>query len=1580
MSTSSEFEAEVFLRNENLLLEDLVSLQKAQLRAVAQSLQIKMPPAARKDVLVQAISTHLGLELDEEEGSVESSVELEKYKLDLEFKKEQLRLERELKMKELEREREREKEEREFRLRERELEIQREIKLAEAQGQPRLHGRESETEVIRNIKLVPKFNEKDAEKFFLHFEKVAESMRWSKEIWPMLLQSVLTGKAQEVYSALSIEQSSSYDVVKSTILQAYELVPEAYRQKFRDTKKQADQTHVEFARDKETLFDRWCSSMKVGSDYEKLRELMLLEEFKCSVSKDIKIHLEETKVASLKQAAVMADDYELTHKHSFVRNTGYPSHKGYQERRGYYPKTGGSPKKASMNQKGSDAASKPDGEAGQKEKRERKFFPGPKCFHCKKMGHVMSDCWFLKNRREEKKSTVSLVSTKRQVEKSDLLEKSEVAQEKREGNECFQSFISQGSVSETEKGQQTPIAILRDTGASQTLLSSDVLTLGVESSEQASVLVQGIEGQYRPVPLRQVYLQSELIKGPVSVAVVKQIPVEGVQMLLGNDLAGDKVKANPRVIAEPEIEAVNDTELKSEKNPEIYNACVVTRSMTLKEREEQKKEADEIVLAETFLKEMETCSEDEKSCGSERSKEMKGSEKSDKELGGKEYLPCSRETLVKDQENDPEIRQLCEKALTVAEAGQEPVCYYRQAGVLMRKWRPPEVSAEDEWKVVYQIVLPSSYRKEVLQVAHETPTAGHLGVNKTESRILQHFYWPGIRRDVAEFCKTCHTCQVVGKPNQKVKPVPLRPISVIGEPFSKVIVDCVGPLPRTKAGNKYLLTIMCAATRFPEAVPLREISAPTVVRALTKFFTVFGLPKQVQTDLGSNFMSGIFQQAIYQLEIKHNTSTAYHPQSQGALERYHQTLKTMIRAYCVDNEKEWDEGIHLLLFATREVVQQSLGFSPFELVFGHTVRGPLKALKEKWLDEGQEAQGDLLDYVYTFKTRLHKACKVAHDNLEKSQEKMKEWYDKRAAARHFSPGDKVLVLLPIAGEPLRAKFCGPYTVERKVNDLNYVIATPDRRKAKRLCHVNMLKQYFERREKVQVALVKRSETKVENGEDDIDANCVLSEKETWKETKGECKLKLENSDALKSLHTKLSHLNERQSEEMVALVHEYKELFSDSPGLTQMRCHDVDVGESRPVKQHPYRVNPRKKEIIDKEIAYMLEKKIIEPSQSEWSSPILLVPKPDGSSRLVVDYRKLNSVTRDDSYPISRIDDCIDRVGKAKYVSKFDLLKGYWQIPLTERAKEMSALVVHSGVYVFRVLPYGMKNSAATFQRVMNEVIAGLKGCEMYIDDAVVYSDTWEEHVERIRAFFERLKRANLVINLVKSELAQAHVTYLGHEVGQGCVKPREAKVQAILEYPVPNDKKQLMRFLGMIGYYRKFCRNFSDVVCPLTRLLKKNVKFLWNDTCQSAFEKAKAILMNSPVLSAPDFDKPFKLMIDASDVGVGAVLMQENEKGIEHPVCYFSRKLNKHQQKYATIEKEGLALVLALQHFEVYVNSGLHPIVVYTDHNPLTFLGRMKANNQRILRWSLLLQEYNLVIRHVPGKENVVADALSRV
>ena len=378
---------------------------------------------------------------------------------------------------------------------------------------------------------------------------------------------------------------------------------------------------------------------------------------------------------------------------------------------------------------------------------------------------------------------------------------------------------------------------------------------------------------------------------------------------------------------------------------------------------------------------------------------------------------------------DAEVSGLAESAVSEKEAADNPKCYYKKGGVLMRKWRPLDVPANEEWHVVHQIVVPQNCRQEILNLAHGSAMAGHLGINKTHRKILAHFYWPGLKKDVVRYCRSCHVCQLVGKPNQPVPAAPLQPIPVCGEPFSQVMVDCVGPLPKTKLGNQYLLTIMCKFTRFPEAIPLRNIKAPKIVESLIKFFTFVGLPASLQSDQGSNFMSNIMQQVMYQLRIKQYKSSAYHPESQGAIERFHQTLKNLIRAYCFEYKLDWNQGIHLLLFAVRDAVQESLEFSPFELVCGSTVIGPLKLLKENWLAE--EALINLLDQVSDLRSRLVRANELAQKNLKTSQARMKTWYDKRARHRTFRVGEKVLALLPVLKTPCKPDFVGHILLQGK---------------------------------------------------------------------------------------------------------------------------------------------------------------------------------------------------------------------------------------------------------------------------------------------------------------------------------------------------------------------------------------------------------------------------------------------------------------------------------------------------------------------------------------------------------------------
>ena len=1175
---------------------------------------------------------------------------------DYEFRLKQLELEHRFKLeeKQLEMKLISEREAQQFQLRMKELE------LHDGADQSQFHSRfNSRFDVTKHIRMVPSFQEKEVDNYFMHFEKVAENLKWPEEHWTLLLQSVLVGKAREIYTQLSIEQSSDYKTVKHIILKGYELVPEAYRQKFRTCKKESGQTHVEFARIKEQLFDKWCSSQKIDKNHEKLRQLILVEEFKRCLQSDVKSFLDEKQVQTLEDAARLSDDYSLTHKSTFV-NKSKPTSQYHS-------------KPTPDNTSGSSSAPDTLKSKSPLEPKDHKPLSHVTCNYCKKTGHLISDCLKLKHKQQKDETKPLGLTTSRSkplcIDSDTFKPRSDYVME------IFEPFLSEGFVSlSSDLSPPTPVTILRDTAASQSLILADTLPFSNESFTGNNVLIQGVECGSLNVPLHNIELKSNLVTGPVAIGVRPSLPFSGVHLLLGNDLAGDKVILNPLVTDTPSCDQTPD--LIEKEIPDLYPSCVVTRAMSNKAI--LNAHNADVDLSDTIINQ---------SFNDQVSQTVNNSlPKAETDLSTFFQHPndhvsdkMSRSKFTHEQQTDPEISDLFHKALSEEEASHVPVCYYTKNGVLMRKWRPPDVPADDEWTVSHQVVVPRSYRSEILNMAHETPMSGHLGVNKTYNKILNHFFWPGIKADVSRHCKSCHTCQMVGKPNQTIPKSPLQPIPAFEEPFSRIIIDCVGPLPKTRSGSEYLLTIMCASTRFPEAIPLRNIKTKTIVKALIKFFTFVGLPKSVQSDQGSNFMSGIFQQVMHELGITQYRSSAYHPESQGALERFHQTLKNMLRTYCFDTDKDWDEGVHLLLFAVRESVQESLGFSPFELVFGHSVRGPLKLLKEKFLAE-DNIQLNLLQYVSDFRERLCKACEVARSNLKHAQDKMKERYDKKTEERSFKPGDSVLALLPIPYRPLQARYFGPFTVDKKVSDLNYVINTPDRRKQKQMCHINMLKRYIDRDgTNIKTVSVVNSAPQ-ENFVDDFDCETDACE------NMEPCSLKLENSDILNNLDQKLNHLEQAQKEELKQLLIEYEHLFPDIPTRTDKIFHDVIIEDSQPIKQHPYRMNPTKQNYLREEVKYLLDNDFIEPSQSDYSSPCILVPKPNGTYRMCTDYRKINTVTKTDSFPIPRIDDCIDKVGKAKFVTKCDLLKGFWQIPLTDRAKEISAFVTPDGLYQYKVV------------------------------------------------------------------------------------------------------------------------------------------------------------------------------------------------------------------------------------------------------------------------------------------------------
>ena len=1381
-------------------------------------------------------------------------------------------------------------------------------------------------DISKHLALVPSFKEEDIDSYFDAFERIATTVKWPKNMWSILLQCKLVGKAREVCAALPFDQSFKYDVVKETILRAYQLVPEAYRQRFRSLQKSDNQTHVEFVREKCALFDRWCSASKVLT-MPQLRELVLLEEFKSCLPERVVIYLNEQKVDNIATAAVCADEFMLTHRTVFSQPARRSPMGG---REGKNSKFAGKtpPQPGVKNDSGESRA----------------------CFYCHEKGHIISACPALQRKNNpspEKPKTVGFIKSVPPPLFSSVAGDSPVAGEI---DECFGPFLMKGSVSLSgQDTDQVPIMILRDTGASQSLMLFDVLPFSEKSFCGSDALVLGVEMNSLRAPLHSVFLRSPLVSGFVQVGTRACLPVGGVAMILGNDLAGEKVFPTPEVVENPVIDLDQFSNVGA---PQFFPACAVTRAQARKDLD--------FVLDDTFL-----CSDSPVT----RSKVPEKKVKDVLPIKTDFVFDVDKDAFVSAQQNDPSLA-VCWGA---ARAQDAPSAYSVVDGILMRTWFPPAIG-DLGWNSVQQVVVPLPFRSQILSLAHDN-LAGHLGIRKTYHRILRYFFWPGLKSDVSKFCRSCHVCQVMGKPNQVVPPAPLLPIPVVGAPFEHVVIDCVGPLPKTRSGYQYLLTLMCAATRFPEAIPLRSLKAKYVVKALVNFFSLVGLPVSCQSDRGTNFTSKLFAQVLSSLSIEHKMSSAYHPESQGALERFHQTLKSMMKKYCSETGREWDEGLPFLLMAVRESIQESLGFSPNELVFGHSVRGPLRVLRDRMLLKPTAPASNVLDYVAAFRERLHKACDLAHSTLAVTQGKMKKRFDGKSVKREFQVGDRVLVLLPMPTSSLQAKFCGPYVIKRKVSDTDYIVETPDRRRKTRVCHVNMLKPYFARSDSAPPVSPPAPVASIVSV-----APSLYSPESDGLRSKASGGSSLQNSVILKNLPDYLQHLDSLAQADIISLINNNPSLFSDTPSRTTVLSHDVDVGGNAPIKQHAYRVNPIKRSLFKKEVDYLLEHGLAIPSSSAWSSPCLLVPKSDGSQRFCTDFRKVNNITKPDSYPLPRMEDCVDRVGAAKFVTKLDLLKGYWQVPLTDRASEISAFVTPDGLYQYTVMPFGLRNAPATFQRLMRTVLAGVGNCEVYLDDVVAYSDTWQEHMHTMGLVFTRLAEAKLTLNLSKCEFGRATVTYLGKEVGQGQVRAIDAKVNAILNFPVPTSRRSLRSFIGASSYYRAFCRNYADVVAPLTSLTSTKVPFVWTPACQHAFESCKALLCSTPVLAAPNFKTPFKLEVDASDCGAGAVLLQEDDSGIDHPICYFSKKFDSAQSNYSTIEKETLSMLLALQFFEVYVGSSPLPVIVYTDHNPLVFLRQMKNSNQRLMRWSLLVQDFNLEICHKRGADNVLADALSRV
>ena len=1482
-------------------------------------------------------------------------------------KKVQADIEREERLKDRERTREKEQEEfqkekleKELKAQENELEILR-IKAKMAEETPA--GPPPAPSSSGTSLKMPAFEENrdNLDAYLERFERFALGEKWKKADWAIRLGALLKGRSLDIFSKLPKEDALDYEKLKVALLKMYAMTEEGYRTRFRTCRPEKYETPTQFIDRIGSYLDNWVTMAKIEQTYKGLRDLFLREQFLRCVSSQMMLFIQERENKDIDDVCAVAERYVKAHGlQSFTsppRKITYGPNKFEGKS---YPK---STPNSSASSKQPDKQSAPGSSKG-------KSSSGTViCYNCERPGHRSFQCTEPKKRRsysqaqgmqleDQKKAIAEAVQTG--------IKEAMKTSGRSEAHACFPVNLQQNmenAVQNETKGESpevlnmscnssvgepvshppgmptckglvsgTEVSVLRDTGCSSAVVRSELV-----SKEQLTGKTQRcilIDGTKREFPLAVVHVDTPFFTGKVE-ALCMDNPV--YDLIIGN-LVGAREPKDP------------DSEwIPSKMTPSEVGGAAVTRAMAKKKDKPPKPLHVSSPIADV-----------------------------------------SRSDFIKAQKDDPTLTPLWERT------DQEQDGKYKYATkneVLVRL----QEDKDTKGKYHSRVVVPKPYRSEVCRVAHECIMAGHQAKSRTYDKVASQFFWPGMYKDVSDYCTTCDICQKTVVKGRMTK-VPLGKVPLVEEPFKRIAMDLVGPIyPASERGRRFILTIMDYATRYPEAVALSNIDAETVAEALLEVYSRIGIPSEVLTDMGTQFTSSVMREVSRLLAIKQLTTTPYNPKCNGMVERFNATLKTMLKRMCAEQPRDWDRYLAPLLFAYREAPHESLGgFSPFEMLYGRRVRGPMQVLKELLTKEGTDMEvKSTYQYIMDLRERLEDTCTLAHDMLAKATAKYKAYYDKKAKPRSLKEGDQVLVLLPTDHNKLLLQWKGPFVVQQRFNDCDYKVQMKDKIKT---FHINLLKKYLPRTSGTDEASMgifelpimpsaEYSEQPIEGKPIQQELACTLQD-----ETPGE----FQNEDDINDgkyiepmpcvtrkqgpEHVQIcSELSSQQRAELEQLIDRYEDIFTDVPKKTHVIECDLQLTTNVPIRSKPYPVPHALRETIQKEVDDMLSLGIIEKSNSPYASPVVMVRKKDNTVRFCVDFRKLNRIVMFDPEPMPNPEDLFTKLSKGKYLSKLDMTKGYWQIAMSERSKDMTAFVTPDAQYRFLYLPFGLVVAPALFTRMMRKLFGQLENVVSYIDDLCVWTETWSEHLSVLEKVFQILREANLAAKPSKCSFGYRDIGFLGHHVGHGYLQADPELLDKIQRCERPTTKKEVRSYLGLTGFYRVYIPRYAEIAVPLTDLTRKGQsnKVKWEEAHERAFQTLKCLLVKPPILRLPDFSKMFVLRTDASDKGVAGILMQEFESML-HPIAYASRKLLPREQNYSVIEREALAIIWAIGKFDLYLFG--RPFIIQTDHKPLTYIDQTKCLNKRIMRWAILLQEYKFKVEAVAGKANCGADFLSRV
>jgi len=925
---------------------------------------------------------------------------------------------------------------------------------------------------------------------------------------------------------------------------------------------------------------------------------------------------------------------------------------------------------------------------------------------------------------------------------------------------------------------------------------------------------------------------------------------------------------------------------------------------------------------------------------------------------------AANSAFAADQRQDPTLRSFWVRADTGSTE------FYEIQGLLYRKAFPGRLNVHE-----HVLLLPQGYRKEIINLAHDSKFGAHLGVRKTYERIRELFFFPKMLKAIQKHVKCCHECQMT-RPVKVNERQPLEPIEILDKwPFEDVTLDIVGPeLPRTRHGNRYLLVIICNVTKWVQAYPIRRITSEAIADKMVEFMTTFGISKIWRMDNMAGFSSELFSVLREKLGIKANFSRPYHFSSHGSIERAILTVESILRKFIQENEKTWDELIPFLLFSLRQVPHSGSKFSPSELVFGRKPRDILDVARETYTN-GDIAEKKLkmptVKYIEKLNAGIAAAIGAAKQNQTQAQTKMKREFDKHCSKRELKPGDKALILLPAGNQKISKTWQGPFSVLKKCEHNNYDIQLP--RRVARL-HINSLRRY------------ETDESEADSGEA---VHMIIDDNET--DAADEAELMTPNydrdggdDDPLQGI-TLGSQLTPAQRQQVEELLVQYGDsVLTDRLGRTHLTEHVITLTDQIPVYQKPYPIPDSMRDQVEAEIQKMLQNGVIKiDGNTKYCSPIVIVKKPNNEIRICHNFINLNRKTVDEKYGMTNPAELLSRVAGAKILTRLDMKSMYFQLLISAESQTYTGFQTPEGAtYSYVSMPQGLKGAPSTCQRLMNNLLRGThKYCGTLIDDVIVHSMNFEEHLVHLREVLDRLKFAGLTLNRRKCVVATNHLKLFGHILNDGRLTPDEDKVQVIKTWPVPKTKRELKSFVGLTGFFRQYIPRYAQIAFPLTEMLKNDSpnKLKWGQQQQQAFDTLRQTLMRKPVLRAPDPSKPYDLMVDSSKVALSAILLQteNDESDTRYAIAFASRKLSPSERRRPIIELEVMAIIFGLKKYEQWIYN--RPVSVFSDHRPLQWLNSLVKHSPKLARFALILQSYNITTTYVPGHLQV-ADCLTRL